>query len=443
MDKLEKVIKGFNIRHMLDSFFNKYIKKHFNEAHSEDYIESDLGDNISATAKYIKILGGQHIETFLRSLISNNVGTDASYNNLVVQVIKDDNLYEGVVEKTDVNSSSIVLRPFEAFGVAIEMPAKVRLFTNPILTSDAKSSIIYNSVVAGESKYNLILGERNIHKGKDNVKIFGKNNVSRENNHNSLINGYNNTVNSYGNVVMGDNNRHTSEKGVTFGDNNENYKKYSYVFGKNNVCEENAFMVGQYGELREDYEEWWNKLTPMFSVGAGQFGRTNYGNVNVYNEDQNNYSNIFTIYEDGCIRNPLGYYHNDFRSVALFYNDVDNTMYGSFIRFNKGPGGSEIHRLEETPLRDDELHSLIERMPSFYITKTVRDVDRYKIYYHCEPVKFCRNITSIYTNFNYYTTDRSNPLTSTPKLFELYDLNSLNVNILSRLLRFLDIYEKL
>ena len=251
MDKLEKVIKGFNIRHMLDSFFNKYIKKHFNEAHSEDYIESDLGDNISATAKYIKILSGQHIETFLRSLISNNVGTDASYNNLVVQVIKDDNIYEGVVEKTDVNTSSIVLRPFEAFGVAIEMPAKVRLYINPILTSNAKSSIIYNAIVSNNSKYNLILGERNIHKGKDNVLIAGKNNVSKDRNQASLIVGYSNNVNSYHNLVVGNNNTVIADYGGAIGKNNTVFKRNNFVIGTGCWAESknSGFVVGNRGFL--------------------------------------------------------------------------------------------------------------------------------------------------------------------------------------------------
>ena len=375
MDKLEKVIKGFNIRHMLDSFFNKYIKKHFNEAHSEDYIESDLGDNISATAKYIKILGGQHIETFLRSLISNNVGTDASYNNLVVQVIKDDNIYEGVVEKTDVNSSSIVLRPFEAFGVAIEMPAKVRLFTNPILTSDAKSSIVYNAVVAGESKYNLILGERNIHKGKDDVVILGKNNVSKNRNQSSLIVGYSNNVNSYHNLVVGDNNTVTGDYGGTIGTSNCVYKKNNFIIGKNSWGEAvgGGLVVGDCGFLLPETEENWNnRVGQIFACGGG-------GLMSHEFAIQKQFTNAFAVYKDGgaefgyrkkptnCVAFVNGYFYKrriwflpndssefvgEYENVEMSFSEV-RVFLQHTTELNFGDSFNELHRAVDFNFEDE------------------------------------------------------------------------------------------
>lgn len=291
MDILEKPIKGKNLIAIVEAFFKKVIKK-LNQVYSQDYIESELGDNISATAKYIKIVNGQHIETFLKRLINEGLGDANSYVGLKVEVVKNNKVYSGVVEIVQINTTNIILRPKEAFGEAILMPATVRLYVAPLLTSNSESSIVYNSIVTSKSKYNFILGERNIHKGEDNVWIFGKNNVSRESNHNSLINGYNNDVDSYGNLVIGDNNKHRSYYGATIGKKIKNFKKNSFLFGEGHDNENGAqygIAFGKYSKIEVD---------TIFAIGDGT--------------DENNRHNLFEIKADGRILDKDG---NDIRNL--------------------------------------------------------------------------------------------------------------------------------
>lgn len=291
MNKLEKPIKGKHLVTLVEKFFDKFIKK-LNQVHSQDYIESELGDNIGANAKYVRVNNGQHIETFLKQLIAEGIGNVNSYVGLKIEVIKDDKVYSGEVEIVQINSTNIILRPKEAFGEYIGTPATVRLYIAPLLTSNAQSSIIYNSIVTSNSKYNFILGERNIHKGKDNVWILGKNNVSKENNQNSLIDGYNNDVDSYGNLVIGDNNKHRSYYGATVGQRNKNFKKNSFLFGEGH---DNA-NGSQYGAVFGKYSK--IEADTIFAIGDGT--------------DENNRHNLFEIKADGRILDKDG---NDIRNL--------------------------------------------------------------------------------------------------------------------------------
>lgn len=291
MNKLEKPIKGKHLVILVEKFFNKVIKK-LNQVHSQDYIESELGDNISATAKYIKIVNGQHIETFLKQLINEGIGDINSYIGLKVEVLANNKVYSGIIEIVQINTNNIVLRPAEAFGESISMPAIVRLYVAPLLTSNSEASIIYNSIVTSNSKYNFILGERNIHKGKDNVWILGKNNVSKENNQNSLIDGYNNDVDSYGNIVIGDNNKHRSYYGATIGQKIKNFKRFSYLFGEghdNADGSQYGTAFGKYSKIEAD---------TIFAIGDGT--------------DENNRHNLFEIKADGRILDKDG---NDIRNL--------------------------------------------------------------------------------------------------------------------------------
>ena len=421
MDILEKPIKGKNLITLVEVFFKKVIKK-LNQVHSQDYIESELGDNISATAKYIKIVNGQHIETFLKRLISEGLGDANSYVGLKVEVVKNDKVYFGIVEIVQINTTNIILRPKEAFGEAISTPAIVRLYVAPLLTSNSEASIVYNSIVTSNSKYNFILGERNIHKGKDNVWILGKNNVSRENNQNSLIDGYNNDVNSYGNLVIGDNNKHTSQKGVTIGDNNANYRKYSYIFGKNNRGNGNAMIIGQYGESSPYVYDG----TQLFVIGDGIHATTNFGNDGVPNLEQDNYSNIFSVFNDGSIYLPSFFRKNPFRGILIYYDDSNKTMYGSLIKRAKGAEDSNIGYIEEIPLYGHHLSVIIIATPSFYITTTTKGEagsgSSKKVSYRTEPVKFCKNITFGWNNYA-FSDDMD-------YIYEIYNLNTLESKII-------------
>lgn len=306
MNKLEKPIKGKNLVALVEAFFKKVIKK-LNQVHSQDYIESELGDNISATAKYIKIANGQHIETFLKRLINEGLGDANSYVGLKIEVLTNNKVYSGIVEIVQINTNNIVLRPKEAFGESIQMPATVRLYVAPLLTSNSESSIVYNSIVTSKSKYNFILGERNIHKGGDNVWIFGKNNVSRENNHNSLIDGYNNDVDSYGNLVIGDNNKHRSYYGATIGQKIKNFKKYNYLFGEGHDNGNGA----QYGTAFGKYSKL--EANTLFAIGDGT--------------NENNRHNLFEVKASGEILDKDG---NDIRKssgsqVQSDWNETDNS----------------------------------------------------------------------------------------------------------------------
>ena len=305
MNKLEKPIKGKHLVTLVEKFFDKFIKK-LNQVHSQEYIESELADNIGSTAKYIKIANGQHIETFLKQLINEGIGDANSYVGLKVEVIKNDKVYSGVVEIVQINNTNIILRPKEAFGEFIQMPATVRLYVAPLLTSNSESSIVYNSIVTSKSKYNFILGERNIHKGEDNVWIFGKNNVSRESNHNSLIDGYNNDVDSYGNLVIGDNNKHRSYYGATIGQKIKNFKKYSYLFGEghdNGNGSQYGTAFGKYSKIEAD---------TLFAIGDG---------IN-----ESNRHNLFELKRGGAILDKDG---NDIRKsssqVQSDWNETDSS----------------------------------------------------------------------------------------------------------------------
>lgn len=306
MNKLEKPIKGKHLVTLVEKFFDKFIKK-LNQVHSQDYIESELGDNIGANAKYVRVNNGQHIETFLKQLIAEGIGNVNSYVGLKIEVIKDNKVYSGEVEIVQINSTNIILRPKEAFGEYIGTPATVRLYIAPLLTSNAQSSIIYNSIVTSNSKYNFILGERNIHKGKDNVWILGKNNVSRETNQNSLIDGYNNDVDSYGNLVIGDNNKHRSYYGATVGQRNKNFKKNSFLFGEGH---DNA-NGSQYGTVFGKYSK--IEADTLFAIGDG--------------DNESNRHNLFELKRGGEILDKDG---NDIRNgggsqVQSDWNENDNS----------------------------------------------------------------------------------------------------------------------
>ena len=304
MNILEKPIKGKNIKHMLDAFFNKYIRKHFNQVNSIDFIISDLGERMTDGGRNIKILRNDnpvrtnnpdwfppkaqqtdHICTFLKQLMDNELGTKDSYVGLKVEVVTETKTYTWDVKAVDYYASSgtVILRTDPRQGVTIECPAIVRLYIYPLLTSKA---------VTSESKYSFILGERNIHKGEDNVWIFGKNNISGETNHNSLINGYNNDVNSYGNIVIGDDNKHHSYYGATIGQKIKNFKKYSYIFGEGHDNENGS----QYGAIFGKYSK--IEADTIFAIGDGT--------------DENNRHNLFEIKADGRILDKDG---NDIRNL--------------------------------------------------------------------------------------------------------------------------------
>ncbi|MBP3201268.1 MAG: hypothetical protein J6M39_06435 [Lachnospiraceae bacterium] len=360
MDKLQKIVRGSNIKHILDSFFYKYIKKHFNQVHSQDYIESDLADNIGSAAKYIKIANGQHIETFLKRLINEGLGDANSYVGLKIEVLANDKVYSGIVEIVQINTNNIVLRPKEAFGEFIQTPATVRLYVAPLLTSNAQASIIYNSIVTSDSKYNFILGERNIHKGEDNVWIFGKNNVSRESNHNSLIDGYNNDVDSYGNLVIGDNNKHRSYYGATIGQKNKNFKKNSFLFGEghdNGNGAQYGIAFGKYSKLKAD---------TLFAIGDG---------IN-----ESNRHNLFELKVGGEILDKDG---NDIRKsgsqVQSDWNETDSSK-PAYIK-NK-PNISSVPMTEITWSALKTLRDTSKLIPGMqyritdYITITVQENTR-------------------------------------------------------------------
>ena len=271
MDKKDKVVKGQNIQGMKNAFFDNYVKEMFNEVHSIDYIESELGDTIGSAAKYIQIKNGQHINTFFRFLIDNGLGDITIYNNLTVQVIKGDKTYSGIVERTEKNNSNIVIRPFEAFGELINTPATVRLFIDPILKSDAVSSIVYNAIVTGGSPYNIIMGERNVHQGKNSVWIMGKENISKEGNQCSVVQGYQNKANSFVNIVFGERNTHSSMEGVTIGDDNKNLKQRNFVFG---VGHDNTYG-GHYGVVFGKYSNISNDTAFVYGNGDSTSNRKN------------------------------------------------------------------------------------------------------------------------------------------------------------------------
>ena len=311
MNKLEKPVKGKNIKHILDAFFDKYIRKHFNQVNSIDFIISDLGERMADGGRNIKILRNDnpvrtnnpdwfppkaqqtdHICTFLKQLMDNELGTKDSYVGLKVEVVTETKTYTWDVKAVDYYASSgtVILKTDSRQGVTIECPAIVRVYIYPLLTSKAVSSIIYNSIVTSKSKYNFILGERNIHKGEDNVWIFGKNNLSGETNHNSLINGYNNDVDSYGNIVIGDSNKHRSLLGVTIGRYIKNFKQNSFLFGTghdNSNGPSHEAIFGKYSNIEED---------TVFAIGDG--------------ENENNRHNLFEIKDGGAILDKDG---NDIR----------------------------------------------------------------------------------------------------------------------------------
>ena len=109
----------------MNKFFNKYIKKHFNEIHSIDFIISDLGERMADGGKNIKILRNDnpvrdnnpswfppkaqqtdHICTFLKQLIDNELGTKDSYIGLKVDVVTETETYTWDVKAVDYYASS-------------------------------------------------------------------------------------------------------------------------------------------------------------------------------------------------------------------------------------------------------------------------------------------------------------------------------------------------